>query len=229
MRLPILFLLTIITIDAFAQNGKLTTIEIPQIKEVGANRSEFVPESWRILNTAEGELNGDGTTDYVMIFGIKNDILLQNDIDTFRNEVPRILVILLSDKNEWRADVQSFRVVLPSAFGGFFDPIGLTNPLTINNHEKTLTISMYGGNRQRWSINYTFKRNDTDWILVAADKIEYDSASPDVSIVNYSFDFDAKEVKDNNTGQVKNLNWDKQLNLKDFEPFENEVMTGIRI
>ena len=229
MRLLIILLTLITTIDTFGQLRQLTTIEIPQLKSNGKNQTDFVPDSWRILKSVKGELNGDNVADYVMILGLKNEILHKSEIDTFRNEVPRLFVILLSDKQTLKLDIQSDKIILPSAFGGNFDPIEFNEPLIINELNKTVTISMYGGLRERWAVDYTFKKQETNWIMITSDARVYDSTSNDEDVFNYSFDFKTKKVKDNKTGRIKRLHWDKKLMLKDFEPFKNEVLPDIRI
>ncbi len=220
---------TIITIEAVGQVGQLSAIEIPQLKSTGRTPDDFVPASWRIIKSVKGELNDDNLPDYVMIIEVKNDVLKKNAIDTFRNEVPRLLAVLLSDKKKLRLDIQTHTVILPSAFGGNFDPIEFNEPLAINDLEKTLTISMYGGLRQRWSVNYTFGKQGIEWVMLTADKSVYDSTSDEEDYQSYEFDFMTKKVKEGKTGQVKDFTWDKKLTLKNFEPFENEILPDIRI
>ena len=229
MRLLIIFLTSVATLNTYGQLGQLTTIEIPQLKSKGENQTDFVPDNWRILKSVNGKLNDDNITDYVMILGLKNEILHKNKIDTFRNVVPRLFVILLSEKQVLKLDIQSHKIILPSAFGGNFDPIEFNEPLTINEIDKSVTISMYGGLRERWTVDYTFKKRGPDWIMLTADTKVYDSSSNDEDVYNYSFDFTTKKVKDNKTGQKKQLNWDKKLKLRDFEPFENEVLPDFRL
>jgi hypothetical protein len=188
-----------------------------------------LPSLWKIIFSVKGDLNGDNRPDYAMILGVKNEVLLKNDIDTVRNEVPRLLVILLSEKNKLKVDLQTHKIILPSAFGGNFDPIEFNDPLTIDEKSKALIVTMYGGLRELWSINYKFTKNKTEWTLASADKRTYDSTAPEKDLSNFTFDFENKKWKDNKNGKAGALTWDKKLKLKDIEPFENEIMLDIRI
>ncbi|MCU0421037.1 MAG: hypothetical protein MUC38_15420 [Cyclobacteriaceae bacterium] len=225
----LIFILLITPIESFGQFLRPDTIIVPPIQKVGRNEMDFVPTSWEILREVSGDLNRDKKKDHVMILGVKNHILVQKNIDTTRNEVPRLLLVLISDRDKWRLEVFSDKAILPSGFGGGFDPIEFNEPLSINEKERSLIISMYGGLRERCTVNYTFKKNRGIWSLFAAEKMVYDSTSPEGHGEYYSIDFVKKEIRSSKTEKIQTLKWRKPPSLKDFRPFEYEIFPGLVI
>lgn len=229
-----LFIIAVILVfkffTSYSQSGTLVNIEIPQIKGTGKTVNDFVPASWHILDSASGDVNGDTKPDYVIILGLTNSELLKNDIDTARNEVPRLLVVLVSDKKELKVDQQTHKLILPSAFGGNFDPIEMNECLSIDTKNKSISVSMYGGLRERWKIHYSFQKDKSDWILYSATLSTYDSTAPDQEYsYDCTFDFVDKKVTDHVTKEIHDFTWNKVLKLTDLKPFENEIMPGVRI
>jgi len=231
MRLfTITTILFISNFSSFSQSGTPFRIEIPQIQGSGKTVKDFIPASWHILDSVSGDLNDDAKPDYLLILGVKNKELVKHNIDTVRNEVPRLLVVLLSDKKKLKVDQQTDKLILPSGFGGNFDPIEMTEALSIDAKNKSITVSMYGGLRERWVIHYVFKKDNLDWTLHSATLSTYDSTAPDQEFTyDSTFDFVNKKVTDNITKQSHELTWTKVLKLKDMGPFENEIAPGIRI
>lgn len=231
MRLfTIIAILLISNFSSFSQSGTLFYIEIPQIQGSGKTVNDFIPAPWHILESASGDLNGDAKPDYVLILGVTNKELAKHDIDTVRNEVPRVLVVLVSDKGKLKVDQQTHKLVLPSAFGGNFDPLEMNDPLSIDEKNKSITVSMYGGLRERWAIHYTFQKDESDWTLHSATLSRYDSTGPDQEYnYNSTFDFVNKKTTNSLTKEIHELTWTKVLKLADMEPFENEIAPGVKI
>lgn len=231
MRLFIIIVILFLSnVSSFSQTGTPVHIDIPQIQGSGKTVNDFIPTRWHILESASGDLNGDARPDYALILGITNKELATHGIDTVRNEVPRLLVVLISDKKELKVDQQTHELILPSGFGGNFDPIEMTEPLSIDTKNKSITVSMYGGLTERWVIHYVFQKDDLDWTLHSATLSTYDSTAPDQAF-NYdsTFDFVHKKVTDNITKQTHELTWTPVLKLKDMKAFENEIAPGVRI
>ena len=231
MRLFIIItFLILINISSFSQSGTPFRIEIPQIQGSGKTVNDFTPASWHILASASGDLNGDTKPDYVLILGVENMELAKHDIDTVRNEVPRLLVVLVSDQKKLKVDQQTHKLIPPSGFGGNFDPIEMNEPLSIDEKNKSITISMYGGSRERWLIRYVFQKDVLDWTLHSAALRTYDSTAPDQDFTyDSTFDLVHKKVTDNITRETRELSWSKELKLTDMEPFANEIMPDVRI
>lgn len=231
MRLfTIIAILFTSSFSSFSQSGTLFYIEIPQIQGSGKTVNDFVPDLWHILESASGDLNGDTKPDYVLILGVTNKELAKHDIDTVRNEVPRLLVVLVSDKETLKVDQQTHKLILPSVFGGNFDPIEMNDPLSIDEKNKSIAVFMYGGLRERWAIHYVFQKDASDWTLHSATLSTYDSTGPEQKYdYDSTFDFVNKKVIDNITMKTRELPWSKVLKLTDMMPFENEIVPGIKI
>jgi hypothetical protein len=207
MRLLVIMLF-LTNFSCFSQSGAPFYIDIPQIQGSGKTVNDFIPARWHILESSGGDLNGDARPDYVLILGVTNKELATHNIDTVRNEVPRLLVVLVSDTKGFKVDQQTHKLILPSAFGGNSDPIKMTEPLSIDTKNKSITVSMYGGSRERWVIHYVFQKEDLDWTLHSATLTTYDSTAPDQAF-NYDSTFDLvhKKVIDNITKETHELTW----------------------
>jgi hypothetical protein len=224
----ILFLLAFVTFKLTAQTTP-PAFNIPLIKGVKKNLGEFIPKGWTILKSVSGNLNSDNKPDFVLILGLKKEEILKHQMDTSRNELPRILLIIVTENIYLKVDDQSNTIILPSGGGGGFDPIEYQPPLSIDDKSKTLAVSMYGGLKQRWSLNYTFKKEKTGWTLQTANTSSYDSATPGEDLNNFTFDFKNKKTTNNKTHESTKLNWTTPLKLNKIKPFENEIIPEIWI
>ena len=132
----------------------------------------FIPQGWRIINKAEGDLNGDNLSDIALVAEDQNNAT-KNDLDycdnneercsCFDKNCPRDLLILFKQEDgSYDLSEKSDKAILLSKEGGVFgDPL---DNISIDNG--ILTINFYGGSSWRWSKVYKFRYQDDGWYLI---------------------------------------------------------------
>lgn len=129
----------------------------PELPETGAELADFVPEGWKILDSAELDFNRDGLTDYVGV--LEKSMTDMGDYMAYQ-EGPRILFAIASQESgPYRLDFQDANLVRTREEGGVFgDPY---MPLTAEG--TSFTLQAYGGSAWRWSENSVYTYRDGIW------------------------------------------------------------------
>lgn len=137
----------------------------------------FIEEGMRLLTNESADLNGDGRSDYILVFETETEE--KNDLE--REVRNRSLFILVREPNgNLQVAKRNDKIVFCSTCGGMMrDPFQ-----GISVGPKTFTVHHYGGSGWRWSIAYTFRysRLDRTWQLVEAEESDFHAGDPEESL-----------------------------------------------
>lgn len=135
-----------------------TPADAPVIAARGARPAAFVPAGWSAIDTAWGDLNGDGLRDCALI--IQRDERPSPDDDA--DGRPRILLALLGEAGGYTLSARADSLVLTETEGGVMgDPL---QDLTIERG--CIVISFWGGSREKWNVTYRFRFQEGDWRMI---------------------------------------------------------------
>lgn len=128
----------------------------------------FVLENYEILASKEGDLNGDGYKDVVMILKANNEA----DLSNYAADSPalRPMIILTRDnKGNLTEAARNDKAVLCIDCGGQMgDPF-----VALEINKQGIYIEHYGGTTERWSnsVTFAFDSDKSTWVL-ALEKTE---------------------------------------------------------
>jgi hypothetical protein len=132
------------------------------VPETARTALEFTPPGWsaekeRLL---EGDLNGDGRADAVLV--ISHGGFIENGPADYP-PVKHVLVLALrwSDGKLHRSIVSDAAVLDGDEGGAFGDPFD-----NISVDKGDVVISHYGGSRDRWSYTHRYRYRNERWMLV---------------------------------------------------------------
>lgn len=145
------------SIQAFCfDNNDLST----QIPMSGMSESKFIPEGWKVLDRATGDLNGDGLQDLALILARKDE-QLQNSSAPSRQLSKRCLIILFKDRSgQYRRSALDWNIILPAGAGGETNAEATRHMKTTQG---SLWIEQQGGNDAKWGQVHKLKWIDGDW------------------------------------------------------------------
>jgi hypothetical protein len=150
---------------AAAQEGEL---------KVSAEVAPFVEAGTKAIAVEQGDLNGDGRVDVVLVLERENPAKDENDFPV--NQRPLLLLLRGAD-GKLTAAKRNERLVMCSQCGGVFgDPFE-----GISVGRNTFTADFYGGSAWRWKYSYKFNysRIDKTWQLVRVESLSYHTSDPD--------------------------------------------------
>ncbi len=123
-----------------------SAIDMPEIE---------IPAGYTILSEDLGDLDGDEIDERAIVF---------NTDQSGENGILREIRIYVNQEGTWSLWHTSVGAVLPSESGGTLgDPF-----VNIEILHGAITISHYGGSRDRWSFVHEFKYQNDSWQLIAA-------------------------------------------------------------
>ena len=100
--------LAMLSVEAAAYDDAICSTlrdQKPELLESSVNRLDFVPRGWKLYDKVDGDLNGDGQEDSVLIIHRNEpagEIENPDDLGYDRfNCNPRMLLVVLSDAQEW--------------------------------------------------------------------------------------------------------------------------------
>lgn len=107
---------------------------------------EFIPAGFSLLDSASGDINKDGNSDFL--------IILKNDQEETSMDTTRPLLLLLGKGNGlYKLEARNDSVVLCRGCGGVFgDPYA---GVTVKNN--FFSVEHYGGSSWRWTRIITFR------------------------------------------------------------------------
>lgn len=115
-----------------------------------------VPELYTIIDTATGDLDGDGIPELVVAYNMK----MQKAEDS--DGVPRELIIYKSQNKLWSAWKKSKYALLGSKDGGMMgDPFGEMKIV-----KNVLNISHNGGSSWKWNFTDKYRLQGDEFILI---------------------------------------------------------------
>ncbi|WP_231424462.1 hypothetical protein [Pedobacter sp. Leaf250] len=181
-----LFLMLLAQI-AFAQK----TFVFPKIKSQVTSIEQLTPINWTVIETANGDLNNDGTDDLAVVFEsdkITDETRTYGDNNSEiikETQKPRILALFFKDKSSgvYYLSNQNNDFILRSQEGG-----KLGDPLSqIGIKDQQLYLRFQGGAEWRWEMGYTFKFENNDWFLTSAINLYFNQNTGDMTERIYDF------------------------------------------
>ncbi len=143
-------------------------------------------EKWEILDDATGDLNKDGVNDKALILQSKDSIIEKRCESCYRlKNKPRIIVVLLNKKDDYKVISQNNRFIARGDEGGM-SPY-LEPELSIK--EGRLKI-YYEYTRSHQSYTFEYKENEME--IVSAESTGVDAVSGNFE--NDRFDFARQEI-----------------------------------
>jgi hypothetical protein len=184
MRWLIFFLLLSGANSSFAQK-----FNFPKLPQQGKFVPHLVPNNWKLIDSAKGDLNHDNQDDIVLILEFSTAINEDRAYGNYEVELitetqkPRILAVYLKKDDSYRLSIQNNDFVLRSEEGGKMgDPF---KGLRIDSNK--FMLSFEGGNDWRWKLNYEFEYQQKEWTLVAANNVYYHKDSGEMVDKQYDF------------------------------------------
>ena len=174
-------------------NKKLTTILLSSLlilfaSGCGSTQKAAVPAaitqpegdgSWVEIDRADGDLNGDGLSDRVVLLKQNNErttIIIKNT---------RRLVIQLQTENHKYNDVLDVKGALMC--GGCGMQMG--EPFeSLSIDSGNFTITHHGGGTLRWFNSYTFGLVDGEWLMTDEHGYTYDEGKLEETKIEYDWD-----------------------------------------
>lgn len=210
----------------FGQNFSYPSINM-QAKDI----NNFIPNNWKLLDSAQGDLNKDKQTDLALILQYKDSISIVNKDDDSIVTQPRILIILLYDPttNQYQLEEKSNSFILYHDDPNMEDPY---QDISINSGILKIDFSffMFSGGWGMYHNSYKFRFQDTSFVLIGADESYVHRATGESE--DRSYNFLTKKVKVS-TGTIssdkqkviwRTIDLKEQKTLKTFkEPFSWEV------
>lgn len=167
------------------------TFSYPKFIKQGKSIADLVPQNWKIIDTATGDLNDDNIDDLAMVIEYhlpitENRAYGDNETELIKEfQKPRVLAIFFRNKQtgNFVFSIQNNNFILRSKEGGTLgDPL---REIAIQN--KHLKLNFEGGNDWRWKLNYEFKFSQNDWKLMAAKNVYYHSETGELTEHQYNF------------------------------------------
>lgn len=141
--------------------------------KIPAEIQSFIGEKDHALALETADLNGDGTTDFILVTEPKTATTNGED-----QESERTLMIITRDSSGKLKLVKTNKQVVycKSCGGAFGDPFD-----SIEAKRNGFAVYNYGGSAWRWGEHYWFNysRIDKTWQLVRVEQISYNSLDPE--------------------------------------------------
>lgn len=165
-------LLTTAVADVVSAQDETPEFHMPTIPETADAGAGFVPAGWRLLGSADGDVNGDGRADTALALAHDPEQSEPGDIW----QEPRLLVIALRDAGgKLKLSAVSKEVVMCRGCGGVFgDPFA-----AISIERGAVVIDHYGGSRDRWAFIDRFRLDAGRWTHIGATERHMDTFEPD--------------------------------------------------
>lgn len=186
MRFSVSMLLAAIIEAASAQS-----FAYPSLATKGISSTSFAPKGWTVLDSAYGDLNGDGVKDMALIFQHKDSVTIikpQGYPDTVVITQPRILGLFFFNKasRQYELAEQSNTFVL-----NHDDPI-MDEPyrsISISNRILEMDFFIwYSMGTYEMSVNkYKFRYQNGQFALIGADIDNDNRATGDTELRSFNF------------------------------------------
>jgi hypothetical protein len=179
------------------QSSFAQSFVFPKLPSQGNAISTLIPQNWKAIDTAFGDLNNDKSEDIAFVLEFEKPVTERRAYGDAETELirefqkPRILAVYFKDAKSGRYifALQNNNFVLRSEEGGALgEPFKQLN--IINNN---LNLVFEGGSEWRWKLDYSFKFQHKDWDLIQANHLYYNSSTGEMTIKAY--DFTNRKVK----------------------------------
>jgi len=167
------------------------TFSYPKFSKQGTEIADLVPQNWKVIDTAFGDLNNDATVDLAFVIEYhlpisENRAYGDNETDLIKEfQKPRILVIYFKSKpsGKYIFASQNNNFILRDQEGG-----NMGDPLKkISIAQQNLQLSFEGGNNWRWKLDYIFSYRNKEWNLIGANNRYYHNNSGEMTERTYNF------------------------------------------
>lgn len=195
--------------------------EFPKLAVQGSKISTLIPNNWKAIDTVYGDLNNDKQLDMVLVLEFDQPVAetrAYGDADTElikEFQKPRIMAIYFKHRNRYAFALQNNNFILRAKEGGIYDDP--YDGITIKNN--MLNIYFKGGSNWRWKLDYQFKYEHSDWVLIHAKNRYYHNSSGEMDEKSYNF------ITRKVTETVGNLNTENANKVAVKELDFNEVRT----
>jgi hypothetical protein len=174
----------------FYQFTSAQAFSYPKLAVQANSIAAIVPSNWAAIDTIYGDLNNDHREDMVLILEFKdqiNEVRAYGDADTEiikEFQRPRIMGIYFKNgQNHYTFALQNNNFILREKEGGIYgDPYE-----GISITQNVLHLNFIGGSNWRWKLNYHFKYQNQDWVLIGAKNRYYHNASGELDEKEYNF------------------------------------------
>jgi hypothetical protein len=199
----------------------------PTIKNNGHNVFDFIPNGWKLLDSASGELNNDRYTDLAFVIEHIDSVSLVKSDETYLDTVitqPRILILAFynSKSNQYDLVQQSNTFILNHDNPSMEEPFQAIS-ISVGILKIDFSIFMNAGSWGMSNNAYKFRYQDNQFHLIGADYFYTNRGSGETE--NRSYNFVTKKVKIS-TGTISN---DKQkivwrvFELKEMKTLETFI------
>lgn len=136
--------------------------DYPDLPSAGAAAGDFVPEGWKLMVEAKGDLDKDGRDDVAAI--IERTEAVKHGRNCGKkgydsHAAPRVLLIALAGDDGYRLAGSDNGVVLRSDEGGVWgDPFQ-----SLEIVRGTVVLSHYAGSAWRWGLVQRFRFQNGGW------------------------------------------------------------------
>lgn len=199
----------------------------PAIRSAAYTIEDFIPQGWMILDSATGDLNKDKLNDAAIVLLHKDSILwVGSGGDTVTTQ-PRMLIILFQHSAGGFTLVEQNNTLIMIDDGNAYSD----NPFQdISISKGILELQFHFMGTSLTGINYKFRYQQNDFVLIGADRTSRHRASADFEQYSYNFLTKKRSLTKGNdeTGTEKttwkNVNIPQLKTLKTLkEPFSWEV------
>lgn len=157
----------------------------PDLPSSGVTLKDLVPDGWRVMAEAKGDLNKDGRNDIAAI--IERTEAVQHARGCGREEfdssaAPRILLIAIARDGGYRLAASETGLVLRSDEGGVWgDPFQ-----SLEISRGTVVLSHYAGSAWRWGTVQRFRSQSGDWYLIGQTDSSHHTVSREATVYDYN-------------------------------------------
>lgn len=189
------------------------TFSYPKFAKQGPNLASLIPQNWKPIDTAYGDLNNDQIEDLAIVLEYYLPITESraygdSETDLIKEfQKPRVLAIYFKNEKSgaYIFAMQNNNFILRSEEGGAMgDPFK-----AISIIDNSLLLTFEGGSNWRWKLNYEFKYKLKDWSLVKANNMYYHAGSGEMTDKLYDF---SKRTLKQTTGNLFNRNALNEIN-----------------
>lgn len=211
----------------------------PTLAPTAKTHTGFVPQNWKLLDHAAGDLNKDKIPDYAMVLEYNRYITAYEytSYDTLKTvSKPRILAIAFGKKDGTYALAQTSNtfILTSDTLDYMDDPF---SDITIAGGVLKIEFQLFHtmGSWYVTNTKYIFRYQDQQFALIGADNNSFHRATHDYE--DYSFNFSTKKwsltTGSDNSAQKPVVKWHtlslpRLQNLKTFvKPYTWEMTKGI--
>lgn len=206
--------------------------DYPAVAETGTKATDFIPQGWKTLGEAKGDLNGDKIPDAALaVIGTDSKFITKNEglgTETFDTN-PRMLIVLFGTKDGFKLAEKSNSFIAAADSPTMeepFDSVEIKNGvLQVKQH-----IFMNAGGWGTSNYTYKLRYQNGEFALVGADITSVQRNTGEME--SRSYNFLTRKVKigkgrtdsDREKVSLRNFKIGKLQTLKNYpKPFEWEV------